>query len=609
MPDFSPTSLRSRSILLVLLALLPVLVLTLYSYFDGRNRAIREVQRDELVAARNLAAVQETLIASTGQLLAALARLPQVQRRDRNACDSLFAGLMAQCPHYAVLVSADLEGQVFASAPASPGPVNIADRLFFQKAVETQGFVVGEPLLGRISKKHSINLAYPIVDDAGRVQGVLTAGIDLNWLGGLLAKSDLPPSTGLALADAAGRVLFRYPDPLKYFDTTFVEPVIKAMNSRMEGVLEGKGLPGDLRLLAFTRLAAPLHDLRLVIGIPKEVAIAKVNHELWRNLLWLAAVSLLALSAARLGGKTFILRPVNRLLEVTRRLTSGDLTARNGAPYQSGELGQLARAFDHMADSLQGRNAELKRVVVELKKRVRQLDVRTAQLEASNKELADFTYTVSHDLRAPLRSIGGFARVLMEEYPAKLDADGQRYLNIIYQDARRMGQLIDDLLALTRLGRKEMSLVRIDMAELARAVWEEVKAPYPERNLHIEIQPLPPVLGDRVMMRQVMAQLLENALKFTSPRATAEIEVSGKAEEDGQVYCVKDNGVGFEMRYVNKLFEVFQRLHTDEEFAGTGVGLAIVKRIIDRHGGRLWAEGKVGGGAAFYFALPRREEE
>ena len=168
------------------------------------------------------------------------------------------------------------------------------------------------------------------------------------------------------------------------------------------------------------------------------------------------------------GGNLFILQPVDKLLEVTRRLTHGDLTARTGAPYQSGELGQLAQAFDQMADSLQERDADLQKTAAELQERVQELARRSLELAASNKELENFTYSVAHDLRAPLRAIGGFARVLLEDYPDKLDADGQRYLNIIHQDARKMGQLIDDLLALARLGRKEMRFARFDMSELVR---------------------------------------------------------------------------------------------------------------------------------------------
>jgi len=594
-------SLRSRAILLVLLAILPLLTLTLYSYFDQRARDVREVQRDELVAARNLATIQETLIRSTRQLLVNLAQIPQAQRRDRDGCNALFAKMLTQCPHYAALGAADPNGQLFASAPAASGPVNFTDRRWFQKAVQTRAFAVGEPVLGRISQKYSINLAYPVLDAAGRVQGVLTASLDLHWLANLLAKSDLPPSTAVGLTNTTGKVLFRYPEPLKYIGTMLPDVLIKVMTASDEGVAEGIGLPGDERLFAFARLSPPWQEMYMVIGLPRDWAVDKVNRDLKRNLIWLAAVALLALAAAWYGSDIFIRREVNKLVGVTRRLTGGDLTVRTGTPYKAGELGLLAQAFDHMADSLQGREAELRQ-------RVLDLDQRTSQLETANKELSDFSYSVAHDLRAPLRSIGGFARVLLEDYPDKLDQDGQRYLNIIHQDARKMGQLIDDLLALARLGRKEMSLVTIDMAELAKDVFEELKAHYSARKLQIDIQPLPVALADRVMIRQVLANLLENAIKFTQDRDPALIEVRGWSEPHENVYCVKDNGVGFDMRYVHKLFEVFERLHPEKEYGGTGVGLAMVKRVVDRHGGRVWAESQAGEGATFCFTLPMREE-
>ncbi|MCX5891197.1 MAG: ATP-binding protein [Deltaproteobacteria bacterium] len=597
-------SLRSRAILLVLMAILPLLALTLYSYFDGRARAVREVQRDELVAARNLATIQETLIRTTRELLMGLARLPQVQRRDRAACEALFAKVLEQCPYYAALAGADPEGQVFASAPAVSGPVEVTDRLWFQKAIKFRDFVVGEPVLGRISKKYSINLAYPILDEAGRLQGVLTASLDLQWLGSLLAKSDFPLDSAMGLTDSTGKVLFRYPDPLKYVGKMLPDVLIQAMTAGDEGVAAGMGLPGDARLFAFARLSPPWQDMYVAIGLSMAWAVDKVDRDLWRNLIWLGLVAILALAAAWFGADLFIIRPVRILRGVTERLAAGNLTVRSGPDYPVGELGLLAQSFDQMADSLQGREAELKRVVAELQQRVGELRERTAQLEAANRELEAFTYTVSHDLRAPLRSMGGFARVLLEDCADNLDADGQRYLNIIHQEARKMGQLIDDLLALTRLGRKEMNLVLIDMADLVQVVFAELKTSYMERKLQIDIQPLPAALADRVMMRQVLANLLQNAIKFTKGREPALIEVSGRSEELENVYCVKDNGVGFDMKYVHKLFEIFQRLHPEGEYGGTGVGLAIVKRVIDRHGGRVWAESKVGEGATFCFSLP-----
>ncbi|MFI5332403.1 MAG: ATP-binding protein, partial [Desulfobaccales bacterium] len=334
---------------------------------------------------------------------------------------------------------------------------------------------------------------------------------------------------------------------------------------------------------------------------PRGWAIGKVNHDLRRNLIWLALVAILALAAAWFGSDLVVVRPLRNLRQLTERLAAGDLSKRAGPAYPAGELGLLAQDFDRMAATLQERDADLLKTAAELRQRAK-------ELTAANQELENFTYSVAHDLRAPLRSMGGFARILLEDYPDQLDAEGQRYLNIIQQEARKMGQLIDDLLALARLGRKELSLARLDLADLAQVVFDELKAAYPERNLQIEVQPLPAVLGDRVMFRQLLANLLDNAIKFTQDRDPALIQVSGWSAGKENIYCIKDNGVGFDMRYVHKLFEVFQRLHPEEEYGGTGVGLAIVKRVIDRHGGRVWAESTPGEGATICFALPQREE-
>ncbi len=601
MSKFSLSTLRSRAITLVLLAILPVLALNLYSYFDQREQAIREVQRDELVAARNLATLQETLIETTRQLLMTLARLPQMQRRDRQACDAILAGVMGQCPYYAILGAADLEGRIFASAPEATGPVNITDRLFFQQAIQTRAFFVGEPVLGRISNKYSINLSFPILDDQGQVQGVLTAGLDLAWLGSQLAKSDLPATTAMVLSDSTDKVLFRFPEPLKYIGKKLPDFLIKVGATGDEGVSEGVGLPGDERLFAFARLSPPWQEMRVFLGLPKDWAVGKVNRDLRRNLLWIGLVAIMALAAAWFGSGLIIVQPVRNLRRLTDRLATGDLTTRAGPSYPSGELGLLAQDFDNMAAALQERDADLLKIAAELRQRAQ-------ELTAANQELENFTYSVAHDLRAPLRSMGSFARIMMEDYADQLDADGQRYLNIIQQEARKMGQLIDDLLALARLGRKELGLTRLDLAELAQAVFDELKAACPERNLQIEVQPLPAVLGDRVMFRQLLVNLMDNAIKFTQNRESALIQVSGWEEGDENVYCLKDNGVGFDMRFVNKLFEVFQRLHPEEEYGGTGVGLAIVKRVIDRHGGRVWAESKLGEGTTICFALPKRKD-
>ncbi len=234
---------------------------------------------------------------------------------------------------------------------------------------------------------------------------------------------------------------------------------------------------------------------------------------------------------------------------------------------------------------------------------------RTAQLEAANKELEAFNYTVSHDLRAPLRAIKHIAGSLLEQPAGALSAEVGGQVHSIRANAERMVRLIDDLLAFSGSARREFHLSQFDMGELARAVFDEFRNAHPERRLEFEVKELPPATGDLSMLREAMANLISNAVKFTRTRQVARIEMGGWADNGGaqHVYYVRDNGIGFDPAYTDKLFDVFQRLHSAEDFEGTGVGLAIVRRIIERHGGRVWAEGEAGQGATFYFSLPTRQ--
>ena len=239
----------------------------------------------------------------------------------------------------------------------------------------------------------------------------------------------------------------------------------------------------------------------------------------------------------------------------------------------------------------------------------RRVSERTAQLETANKELEAFSYSVSHDLRAPLRAIDGFSRILVEDYSDRLDEEGRRVVDVIQNNARNMGQLIDDLLQFSRLARKQVEPGPVDMNALAREVYAEFEQVDGGSVCDFKIDQLPEGFGDRSLIRQVFVNLFSNAVKYSRARKPAQVEVLGVAENGENIYCVRDNGVGFDMRYSDKLFGVFQRLHNLDEFEGTGVGLAIVKRVIDRHGGRVWADAEVDKGAAFYFSLPRRSEE
>jgi PAS domain S-box-containing protein len=253
---------------------------------------------------------------------------------------------------------------------------------------------------------------------------------------------------------------------------------------------------------------------------------------------------------------------------------------------------------------------ERKQAVEKIEQLNEDLQRHARQLEGANKELEAFSYSVSHDLRAPLRHIDGFVKMLVKQSGEKLDERGRRYLEIIADSAQKMGALIDDLLVFSRMSRTELHASNVSTEALVHEAVESLQQECNGRQIHWKIDALPDVHADGAMLQQVWVNLISNAVKYTRPRQTAEIEIACREWGNGEyIFFVHDNGVGFDMQYGHKLFGVFQRLHRAEEFEGTGIGLANVGRIIHRHGGRVWAEGKLNEGATFYFSLPKKPNE
>jgi len=344
-------------------------------------------------------------------------------------------------------------------------------------------------------------------------------------------------------------------------------------------------------------MAVPGTPWMVATEVPTRLIVAPAQAYLLTMAPFAALIVIIGTLAAWWGSRR-LTAPLVGVTQAAEAIATGDLTQRVPVG-RDDELGKLARSFNTMAEQVSRSHHHLEAQVAQ----------RTKALEGTNAELESFSYSVSHDLRAPLRAIHGFARILLEDHHAQLDPEAQRLLGVIDQNTRRMGQLIDDLLAFSRLGRTDLATGPVDMKELTQLVADEVQRTEAGRNgsLEIRIDPLPAARGDRGLLRQVMSNLLLNAAKFTRDRPSAKIEVGSQADGGQTVYYVKDNGAGFDARYADKLFGVFQRLHSTEQFDGTGVGLAIVKRIVQRHGGRVWAEGAVNQGATFYFTLPGEE--
>ena len=389
------------------------------------------------------------------------------------------------------------------------------------------------------------------------------------------------------------------------------------LGSLYDLLLKGKTVPREQLVGA---LLVKAQNIRA-----KAEQLANIQHRNVDELQWRSDMIVIGAITALVGVSVLLLallakRLIGGIVQIdhgVRRVAAGDLE--HPVELARGdELGELASSFNSMRDRLRDSYISIETLKAEIARRVdaetrlhllnanleERVIRRTAELEASNKELEAFAYSVSHDLRAPLRAIDGFSHKVILNYGEKLDDEGRRLLQVVRDSALRMGQLIDDLLGFSRMGRREMALQALDMRTMVRGVIEELRALEPQREIDFVLGALPPAEGDAAMLRQVWINLINNAMKFTRHATRAHIEVGGHAEGGELVYSIKDNGAGFDMRYADKLFGVFQRLHRQDEFEGTGVGLALAQRILVRHHGRIWGEGTPGAGATFRFALP-----
>ena len=322
------------------------------------------------------------------------------------------------------------------------------------------------------------------------------------------------------------------------------------------------------------------------------------------NIFATIAVAVLAVGLGCAGANRMVVRPLHAMVGQARRMAQGDLNARNGVGDKGGDIGLLARAVDDAAAALQERTSQLAQVNADLEERV--ID-RTAELRDAVQELEAFSYSVSHDLRGPIRALDGFLRILIEEHGKELSPEATHYLDLIRSNTAQMGALVEDLLALSRVGRTDLDRQTVDPRAIVESVVADLQRSQNGCVVNVAIGELPLCTADPGMLRLVYTNLISNAFKFTRTREPAEIEIGARQEYERTVYYVRDNGVGFDPSYRDKLFAPFQRLHSVGEYEGTGIGLAIVERAIRRHGGRVWAEAVLNRGAVFSFTLERSD--
>lgn len=720
---------------MALIIALPTIACLLFSSAKLRQHEIEEALSGTTSLCERVLSEQQSIAASAEQLMATLALMPEVEGHDAPDMCRILAEIVRMSPLYQNLLVVDRDGLVWASALAT-GSFSIADRRHFKNAMATGRLSSGEFGICRITLRPTINLCYPFRDKTGAIAGAIVAGLRLDRL---LPKNDENfKEFDHVILDHRGVVVGGGTRFQGRVGTAELPGLFaKMQQGPFRGEIRGVDFDGRMRFISYRKLRLKGEQepyLYVCTSIPVQTVDRLANEVMAPNLgIFVICLTIFFILAWRVG-KRSLLDPVCALKSASRRLAGGDLQVRVSALVQGGELGELGRTFDEMAQHLLAREqeraatekslraseerlrlfferqlvgmaigssergwiktnkkfhvilgysaeelnrlfwqelvhpADLPRALIYYEKLlaggleefsvevrmvrkdgavlfteisigcVRQpcgavdyllilLDditprknaeheiellhslleqrvlERTEQLESAIREQESFSYSVSHDLRSPLRHINSYLSIFIEDHGSELMPEARFYLDRARSASVRMGKLIDDLLQLSKVGRSELVKENVNLTELATAAAAMFRESEPGRSLEVVIADNLTARGDRVLMNQVLVNLLGNAWKYTARIEKPRLEV-GAREEDGQtVFFVRDNGTGFDMTYQDKLFRPFQRLHGDE-YEGNGIGLATVARIMERHGGEVWAEAAPGEGATFYLVFP-----
>ena len=594
-------SLRVRLLLLVALAVVPIVGLILYSSWD-RSQEAEDQARDDAIDLTRLAVLQQDqTIDGSRQLLvilAGLTRTANLETIERAACDGVLVGFLQQFEFYEEIGVTLPNGDVVCSAVPIDGALNLQDEAWFQRTTASGGLAVGDYQVSRITGEPTVNVGYPVFDGSGALKAVLFLSFRLDWLQSTLESASLPEDADFVLFDRNGVILARQPASEANTGQTF-DVGVNLLN-RADGtdnVLEGQGTDGVRRLYGFTAVSQlDERSLFAAVGIPSSTAFADINADLRRNLIGLAIVAALAFLAAWLIGDLLVLRQARDLVDVSRRLAAGDLTARSRFAGGQGELDVLGRAFDDMATSLERREAE--REEAEASNR------RAAAAEERDRFKTFLLSTVSHELRTPISVIKGFASTLQDYGDRLTDEEKSEYWGSIMSYVDRLDSLVSDLLLISNAeaGRLPLSLGPIDVPSFIDEVVRSHQHVNPNRQFKVHGDELS-LTADRSRLRQVLDNLIGNALKYT-PRESI-IEVTACRQEAGVALCVRDYGAGVPQETLETMFEPFSRGPNADQHAvqGYGLGLAICRAIMQAHGGSIEASLPEDGGLLVTLSL------
>ena len=562
---------------LVLVIALPAMLVKAYDF----AKELRDKKESSYVYSQSLADQcahdVDGLMKSAIAFLDDVANVVQVLREYPGALQSALARMLNNHPEYTNIRLLNGEGLLLVSAVSTPQPVSYRDRPEVSQAIASGSVAVGEPAVGKITGVMTLPIAAPLRNARGEIVAIASVALKLEGLEKIWRDFSLPEHCGILLVHQTGLLAAKAGD--------VALPLGASINPADQTAMDGRKEAADGIASFFSGRSLTVHarvsiaPFTVLVTIP----LASVYNPVARS----AAIMLLAdfvILAGATGVALYLGRQlkhrVRKLRTAALEMASGDLDR----PVPLGgedELGDLSRALEQMRSNLKDREERLR---------------------GANEELESFAYSVSHDLRAPLRAIAGFTGILLEEHGEKLGAEGTRLLERVDDGAHRMGELIDSLLKFSRLSRVELNPQMTDMDGLLREVLIDYKAQMESRRIELVVRPLGLAACDRGGFTHVFSNLISNAIKYTRSRPQPRIEIGCDQGESEVIYYVRDNGIGFDMKYADKLTQVFQKLHPGYE--GSGVGLAIVRRVVEKHGGKLWAVSAPEQGATFFFSLP-----
>ena len=585
-------SIRGYLLVLAAAAALPLLLMLGYTVYAGAVSSVEVARTTARTMAIITASDTDRVLRTNREVMERIARRPLIQTAAIGHCDGFLDDFHATFPSFANATVINPDGVAVCSAVPQPGgkPVNVAKAEWFRRAVAEQRFVVGRPFLGPITGRWVSVLILPVKDDGGRLSGYLGFPLDLAAYQPGISNVVLEKDTTVGILDNAGTVIWRNLEAEAMIGKNVADNPTTRRILAGEAEFSGIGIDGIDRVYFVERLAEV--DWRVFIGVPQEALYARARQTAWRNFS-VGAALLLAVLSLGFGIAHLISVPVRTLAGMAARIRQGefDLRAPLAGPR---ELVEVAREFNAMVAVREAQTRELVK--------------REEELQQSNQELEQFAYIASHDLREPLRMISSYLGLIEKRIGGGFDEELKRYFAYATGGAKRMNQLILDLLEYSRTGRMASPHETLAIGEVVAEALLHLSPAIEKAGALVTVaDPLPRLWASRSEMLRLFGNLIGNAVKYRHPDRRPEIDIACRQEAGQWIISVRDNGIGIAAQHRERAFKLFQRLVGRDEYEGTGIGLAVCKKVVEAHGGRIWIEDSPGGGCIFLVALPAGE--